>query len=129
MTQATVHSFFAQLVAILVVFATSLGMPRQIGPAATQCAWCPIQDELTSASALSLSPTVEDAPLSSKDGPRDGEEKQDYEEERGEGKLLALPRDASWGTNADRVLALLTPSALGLSAGRTAPVMVFRPPC
>lgn len=104
-------------------------MPRQIGPAATQCAWCPIQDELTSASALSLSPTVEDAPLSSKDGPRDGEEKQDYEEERGEGKLLALPRDASWGTNADRVLALLTPSALGLSAGRTAPVMVFRPPC
>ena len=123
------HSFFAQVVALLIVLATAFGMPQQMGTAPPQCAWCPDQSEFSSASALALSISLEDAPLSAQDAPGDGEEKQDHEEERSEGKLLALTRDGWSGTNARSLLTLLTPDALGLSAGRTAPVVVFRPPC
>jgi hypothetical protein len=128
-TQGTVRSFFTQLVAILIVLSTLVGLPRQIDPAPTTCAWCPAQEELTSVAALSLSAAAEDAPLSAADGPRDSEEKQDHEEERSEGKLLALPRDAWNNASTDRLLTLLSPDAIGLSAGRAASIMVFRPPC
>jgi len=113
-----VLSFFAQIIAVVVVLAMMLGVPRHEGAAQTDCAWCPAHSDLTSAQSLS-----------SEDAPRDSEERQDHEQESSEGKLLALPRDTWSGYAGNHLVVLLCPHAVGLSAGRAAPVMVFRPPC